>query len=61
MKKFKGTKYAHIGTSYNPTLDAEIDRVEKLVLNQQARLNELGLMVQELLGLKPDELEHWGE
>ena len=27
MKKFRGTKYAHIGTSYTPLLDAEIDRV----------------------------------
>ncbi len=63
MKKFKGTKYAHIGTSYTPALDAEIDRVETLVINQQARINELSLRVQHLLGLDPEEidLEHWGE
>ena len=48
MKKFKGTKYAHIGTTYTPTLDAEIDRVEQLVLNQQARLNELAQKLREL-------------
>lgn len=63
MKKFKGTKYAHIGTSYTPALDAEIDRVEALVMNQQTRINELSLRVQRLLGLDPEEidLEHWGE
>ena len=54
MKKFRGTKYAHIGTSYTPTLDAEIDRVEMLVLNQQARINELSLRVQHLLGIDPE-------
>lgn len=58
MKKFRGTKYAKIGTSYTPRLDAEIDRVEMLVLNQQARINELSLRVQRLLGLEPDD---WGE
>lgn len=51
MKKFRGTKYAHIGTSYSPLLDAEIDRVEMLVLNQHARINELSPRVQKLLGL----------
>lgn len=63
MKKFRGTRYAHIGTSYTPALDAEIDRVEAMVLNQQARINELSLRVQRLLGLEPDDLdlEHWGE
>ena len=63
MKKMKGTRYAHIGTSYTPALDAEIDRVEAMVLNQQARINELSLRVQRLLGLEPDnlDLEHWGE
>ena len=51
MKKFRGTKYAHIGTSYTPLLDAEIDRVEALVLNQQARLNELSMRILWLLGI----------
>lgn len=55
MKKFRGTKYAHIGTSYTPILDAEIDRVETLVLNQQARIHELSLRVQHLLGLEPEQ------
>lgn len=55
MKKFRGTKYAHIGTSYTPLLDAEIDRVEALVLNQQARISELSLRVQRLLGLDPEQ------
>ena len=61
MKKMKGTRYAHIGTSYTPALDAEIDRVEALVMNQQARISELSLRVQNLLGLTPDEVENWGE
>ena len=61
MKKFRGTRYAHIGTSYTPRMDAEIDRVEAMVLNQQARINELNLRVQRLLGLDPEDLEHWGE
>lgn len=55
MKKFRGTKFAHIGTSYTPLLDAEIDRVEMLVLNQQARINELSLWMQKLLGLDPEQ------
>lgn len=55
MKKFRGTKYAHIGTSYTPLLDAEIDRVEGLVLNQHARISELELRVQHLLGLDPEQ------
>ena len=55
MKKFRGTKYAYIGTSYTTLLDAEIDRVEMLVLNQQARINELSLRFQHLLGLDPEQ------
>lgn len=55
MKKFRGTKYGYIGTSYSPFLDAEIDRVEMLVLNQQVRINELSLRVQKLLGLNPEQ------
>ena len=55
MKKLRGTKYAHIGTSYTSFMDAEIDRVEALVLNQQARINELSLRVQRLLGLDPEQ------
>ena len=35
MKKFRGTKYASVGTSYTPLLDAEIDRVETLILKTQ--------------------------
>ena len=63
MKKMKGTRYAHIGTSWTPIMDAEIDRVEAMVLNQQARLNELSLRIQRLLGLEPEDLDlaHWGE
>jgi len=55
MKKFRGTKYAYIGTSYTTLLDAEIDRVEALVLNQQGRINELALRVQRLFGLDPEQ------
>ena len=58
MKKFKGTKYAHIGTSYTPLLDAEIAKLESAVLNQQARLVEITERVEDLLGT---DLEHWGE
>ena len=60
MKKFRGTKYAHIGTSYSALMDAEIARVEQLVLNQQARLNEIALRVAALVGEDMD-LAHWGE
>ena len=55
MKKFRGTKYAYIGTSHTPLLDAEIDCVEMLVLNQQVRISELELRVQRLLGLDPEQ------
>lgn len=55
MKKFRGTKYAYIGTSYTTFMAAEIDRIEALVLNQQARINELELRVQRLLGLEPEQ------
>jgi hypothetical protein len=58
MKKFKGTKYAHIGTSYTPALDAEIAKVEAMVMAQQARLTEIAERVEDLLGV---DLEHWGE
>lgn len=58
MKKFKGTKFAHIGTSYTPALDAEIAKVEAMVMTQQARLVEITEQVEDLLGT---DLEHWGE
>lgn len=58
MKKFKGTKYAHIGTSYTPALDAEIAKVEAMVMAQQARLDAIAERVEDLLGT---DLEHWGE
>jgi hypothetical protein len=58
MKKFKGTKYAHIGTSYTPALDAEIAKVEAMVMAQQVRLVEITERVEDLLGT---DLEHWGE
>ena len=58
MKKFKGTKFAHIGTSYTPALDAEIAKVEAMVMAQQARLVEITERVEDLLGI---DLEHWGE
>ena len=60
MKKFRGTKYAKIGVSYTPRLDAEIARVEMLVMNQQARFNEIALAVRGLVGEDVD-LSHWGE
>lgn len=55
MKKFRGTKYAYIGTSYTAFMDAEIDRIEALVLNQHARINELELRLQRVLGLDPEQ------
>jgi len=58
MKKFKGTKFAHIGTSYTPALDAETAKVEAMVMAQQARLVEITERVEDLLGT---DLEHWGE
>lgn len=60
MKKFKGTKYAHISTSYTPQLDAEIAKLESAVLNQQARLNEAILKVKGWLAEDID-LSTWGE
>lgn len=58
MKKFKGTKFAHIGTSYTPALDAEIAKVEAMVMTQQARLAVITERIEDLLGT---DLEHWGE
>ena len=55
MKKLRGTKYAYIGTSYTPALDAEIDHMKTLVENQQIRLNELSLRIQRLLGFDPEQ------
>lgn len=55
MKKFKGTKYAHIGTSYTPALDAEMAKVEAMVMAQMARLNEIAKKVENL------NLSHVGE
>ena len=49
MKKMKNTKYAHIGTSYTPLMDAEIDKLENAVLNRQARLNEMILKLRKEL------------
>lgn len=50
MKKIKNTKYAHIGVSYTPRLDAEIAKVEAAILNQQARLNEIARQAAKLSG-----------
>ena len=62
MKKFRGTKFAHIGTSYTPAMDAEIDRLEAAVLNREARLHEVILQAKGLLReISAEELEHWGE
>ena len=55
MKKFRGTKYAYIGTSYNPTLEAQIDHLAMLVQNQQVRLGDLSVRIQRLLGLDPEQ------
>lgn len=60
MKKMKGTRYAHIGISYTPAMDAEIAKLEVAVLNQQARLNAIALKIKGLCGEDFD-LEHWGE
>ena len=59
MKKFRGTKFAHIGTTYTPTLEAEIAKVGAAVLNQQARLHEIALRVAEVSG--DIDLAHFGE
>ena len=62
MKKFRGTKFAHIGTSHTPAMDAEIDRLEAAVLNREARLHEAILQAKGLLReISAEELEHWGE
>ena len=41
MKKIKGTRYAHIGTSYNPTLEEKIATLEKNLTYQNARMIEM--------------------
>lgn len=41
MKKFKGTKCAHIGTSYTPIRDAEINKIEAEIKARQARLDAM--------------------
>jgi len=41
MKKFKSTKYAHIGTSYTPIRDAEINKIEAEIKARQARLDAM--------------------
>ena len=46
MKKIKNTKYAHTGNSYRPTIDNELDKLEKDILEQQARLDK---MIKEIL------------
>ena len=51
MKKFRGTKYAHIGTSYTPILNAKFAEIETALLGQQARFNEIELRILHLLGL----------
>ena len=62
MKKFRGTRYAHIGTSYTPAMDAEIAKLEAAILNRRARLNAIALKIQNLYGENLElDLEHWGE
>ena len=41
MKKIKGTRYAHIGTSYSPTLEEKINALEKNLTYQNARMIEM--------------------
>lgn len=60
MKKMKGTRYAHIGTSWTPIMDAEIAKLEAAVLNQQARLDEAILKVKGWLR-EGEDFAHWGE
>ena len=60
MKKMKGTRYAHIGTSWPPIMDAEIATLEAAVLNQQSRLDEAILKVQGWLR-EGEDFAHWGE
>lgn len=60
MKKFRGTKFAKIGTTYTPLLDTEIAKVEAAILDQQARLNEIALTMWGLVGEDLD-LTNWGE
>lgn len=49
MKKFRDTKFAHIGPSYTPILDAKFAEIEAELLNQQVRLNEIELRIKKLL------------
>lgn len=62
MKKMKNTRYAHIGTSYTPRMDAEIDRLEAAVLAREVHLNEMFLILK-IKGLldEGENFTHWGE
>ena len=59
MKKFRGTKFARVGVSYTPWLDAEIARLEAAVLAREARLTAALLEVKSLLG--EEDFSNWGE
>ena len=49
MKKIKGTKHAHVGTSYTPIRDAKIDALQADIIARQARIDELLKKIKELL------------
>lgn len=41
MKKIKGTRYAHVGTTYHPTLLKYIDKLETSAIKHLAEVEEM--------------------
>ena len=50
MKKIKNTRNAYVGTTYSTQMNAEINRVEEMILAQQARLDEIERLIKALKG-----------
>lgn len=50
MKKIKGTRYAHVGSSYRPQLDAMFDKMDKMIEEKNKRLDEIEKMLKKLMG-----------
>lgn len=41
MKKIKGTRYAHVGATYHPTLLKYIDKLEATAIKQLTEVEEM--------------------
>lgn len=49
MKKFRGTKYAHIATTARPILNAQFDEIEQELSASISKLDEMIASIRELL------------